>query len=300
MTNIINAEKKTEKKRPKIAVVIGSGGIKPMAAIPLFDFLDEQKIDIDWLFGCSGGAIVAAMRGAGYNGTEMRDLISKYLSKKLFSKIDYRTLLGIAKLPFGRFNKTCGILKPQNLVEVLKIIYKEMKLEEFKTPTFIQATDVDTGEGVILDKGDVAEAVYASAAQFPFFPPYCINGKWLVDGVYSSPLPVLEAVRKGADIIIAVAIEQQVKLKSTSFIEYFHHFISRSYTSTQKKQMALAIDIHHHEIVIINIHFEEVINMWDVEKLPLIMETGNKIIERKKEEILSAIESFDGLVQLKG
>ncbi|HNY11718.1 MAG TPA: patatin-like phospholipase family protein, partial [Candidatus Wallbacteria bacterium] len=201
MPDIENTEKKTGKKRPKIAVVIGSGGIKPMATIPLFDFLDENNINIDWLFGCSGGAIVAAMRGAGYNGNQMRDIISKYLSKKLFSKIDYRTLLGIAKLPFGRFNKTCGILKPQNLIEVLKIIYKGMKFEELKTPTFIQATDVETGEGVTLNTGDVAEAVYASAAQFPFFPPYCVNGKWLVDGVYSSPLPVLEAVKKGADII---------------------------------------------------------------------------------------------------
>ena len=283
----------SEKKNgPKIAVVIGSGGIKPMAAIPLFEFLDEAGIDIDLIVGCSGGAIVAGMRGIGYSSAEMKDLISQHLNKNLFSNVDYRTLLGIAKLPFGKFNKTSGILKPEKLKKVLHTIYKDKNIEDMKIKTLIQVTDVDTGEGVVLEKGNIADAVYGSAAQFPFFPPINVGNKWFVDGVYSAPLPVLEAIKRDMDVIIAVAIEQQVKLKSTSFIEYFHHFISRSYTSTQKKQMALAIDLHHHEIVILNVHFDEVINMWEIDKLPLIMETGRKVIDSRKEDILSAINEY--------
>jgi len=134
--------------------------------------------------------------------------------------------------------------------------------------------------------------VYCSAAQFPFFPPLCIDGRWYVDGAFSSPLPVLEAVNRNFDVIIAIAIEQQVKMQSKSFIEYAYQFVSRSYTSTQKKQMALAIDMHHHEIIIINMHFDEVINMWDVKKLPDIIQTGKKIIDKKKHEILAAIKNF--------
>ena len=277
---------------PKIAVVIGSGGIKPACAIALFELLESLDIDIDLLIGCSGGAIVSAMRGFGYNSAEITDLFTKYLTKSLFSHIDYRTLLGIAKMPFGRFDKTRGILKPQRLIDVLKIIFKNSKFDSLKIPTLVQVTNVDNGEGVLIDSGDIAEAVYSSAAQFPFFPPLNIGGKWFVDGAFSSPLPVLEAVNRGYDVIIAIAIEQQVKMESKSFIEYFHQFISRSYTSTQKKQMALAIDMHHHEIVVINMHFDELIHMWDVDKLPVIIQTGKKIIERKKGEILSAIDNF--------
>ncbi len=278
--------------KPKIAVVVGSGGIKPACAIPLFEFLDSMNIGIDLLTGCSGGAIVAAMRGYGYNAKEMEGLFSKYLTKKLFSHIDYRTLLGIARMPFGRFDKTRGILKPQRLIDVLKTIFNDSKFDRFKIPTLVQATDVDTGEGILLSEGDIAQSVYVSAAQFPFFPPLNIGGRWLVDGAFSSPLPVLETVNRGYDVIIAVAIDQQVKTESKSFIEYFHQFISRSYTSTQKKQMALAIDMHHHEIIIINMRFKELIHMWDVEKLPIIIETGKKTIERKKNEIINAIENF--------
>lgn len=277
---------------PKIAVVVGSGGIKPACAIALFELLEGLGIDIDLLIGCSGGAIVSAMRGFGYNSAEITELFTKYLTKSLFSHVDYRTLLGIARMPFGRFDKTRGILKPQRLIDVLKIIFKNSKFDSLKIPTLVQVTNVDSGEGVLIDSGDLADAVYSSAAQFPFFPPLNIGGKWFVDGAFSSPLPVLEAVNRGYDVIIAVAIEQQVKTESKSFIEYFHQFISRSYTSTQKKQMALAIDMHHHEIVIINMHFDEVIHMWDVDKLPVIIQTGKKIIDRKKDEILSAIDNF--------
>jgi NTE family protein len=277
---------------PKIAVVVGSGGIKPACAIALFELLEDLDINIDLLIGCSGGAIVSAMRGFGYNSAEITDLFTRHLTKSLFSHIDYRTLLGIAKMPFGRFDKTRGILKPQRLIDVLKIIFKNSKFDSLKIPTLVQVTNVDNGEGILIDSGDIAEAVYSSAAQFPFFPPLNIDGKWYVDGAFSSPLPVLEAVNRGYDVIIAIAIEQQVKMESKSFIEYFHQFISRSYTSTQKKQMALAIDMHHHEIVIINMHFDEVIHMWDVDKLPVIVQTGKKIIDKKKNEIIAAIDNF--------
>ena len=276
----------------KIAVVVGSGGIKPACAIALFEFLESEDIDIDLLIGCSGGAIVSAMRGFGYTAAEMTDLFARHLTKSLFSHIDYRTLLGIARMPFGRFDKTRGILKPQRLIDVLKIIFNNSKFDSLKIPTLVQVTNVDNGEGVLIGSGGIAEAVYSSAAQFPFFPPLNIGGNWYADGAFSSPLPVLEAVNRGYDVIIAIAIEQQVNIDSKSFIEYFHQFISRSYTSTQKKQMALAIDMHHHEIVIINMHFDELIHMWDVEKLPAIIQTGQKIIDKKKNEIIAAIENF--------
>lgn len=278
--------------KPKIAVVIGSGGIKPASAIPLFEFLDERGIGVDLLVGCSGGAIVSAMRGFGYTPVEMSELFSQNLKRRLFSEVDYRTLLGIARLPFGRFDRAHGILKPQRLKDVLKSIFKNSRFDSLKIPALIQVTDVDTGEGALIDSGDIADAVYASAAQFPFFPPVKIGERWFVDGAYSSPLPVLEAVNRGYDVIIAVAIEQQVRKDSKSFIEFLHQFISRSYTMTQKKQTALAIDMHHYEIIVINMHFDDMIHMWDVERLPEIMETGRKIIDRKKGEILSAIENF--------
>jgi len=55
------------KRKPRIGVVIGGGGLKCLAAVSLFEFLNEKDIDVDLLVGCSGGAIMAALYGAGYN-----------------------------------------------------------------------------------------------------------------------------------------------------------------------------------------------------------------------------------------
>ncbi|MEZ7890830.1 MAG: patatin-like phospholipase family protein [Candidatus Wallbacteria bacterium] len=286
----VTSEKK--RKKPKIALVIGSGGIKPMAAIPLFEFLEAEKIDIDYLIGCSGGAVVAAMRGAGYNSDEMLELISRHLKKTLFNKMDYRTLLGIARMPFGKFDKTSGILKSDNLMEVYRTIYKGMRLEQMSPKMVVQVTDVDTGDGVALESGDAATAVYASAAQFPFLAPLEINGRLYVDGGFSASLPVLEAVKRNADVIIAFSMDQQLNRNFSGFIEYYCHFINRTFTTTEKRQLSLAIDMHHHEIILINVKFNELINMWDISKLPLIIESGRIALNKKKQEILDAIAAF--------
>jgi len=63
------ASRSRDKARPKIGVVLGSGGIKALASIPLFDFLYEAGIAIDLLVGCS---VIASLRGAGYDTEQMR------------------------------------------------------------------------------------------------------------------------------------------------------------------------------------------------------------------------------------
>jgi NTE family protein len=71
----VNPHEENAVARPKIAVVIGGIGVRAVAAIPLFEFLDEVGIKADLLIGSSGGALMVAMRGAGYRTAEMRKLV---------------------------------------------------------------------------------------------------------------------------------------------------------------------------------------------------------------------------------
>ncbi len=279
-------------RRPKIGVVMSSGGIKSFAGIALCEFLEEMGIDVDLLIGCSGGGVVAAGWGAGFTPTQMRNMIAEFLDRKLFSKIDYQTLLGLANLPFGRFDKATGILKAEPIRQVYRDIFKDLRLEDLRPPLLLQTTDIMTGQGVVLSRGPVADAAYASAAVFPLMPPICIEGRWLVDGAFSSPVPVMEAVKRGMDVIIAISFVQQLTTEPSGFFEYFSNFISRTYTLNERREIALAIDVHHHEIVMINVQFDQLIQLWDVEAVPLVLEAGQRAVERKKKEIISAIESF--------
>ena len=279
-------------RRPKVGVVLGGGGLKCFAAIALFELLDEIEIEIDLLVGCSGGGLAAAARGAGFSPAEMRTLIDEFADREVFSSVDYRTLLGLAHLPFGRFDKGAGILKADRLRQAYQQVFKDLKLEDLRPTTLLQTTDILTGQGVVLSQGPVTDAICATTALFPLLPPVCIEGRWLIDGAYSSLVPVMEAVNHHMDVIIVFSTSTQSAANPGGFFEYFSNLINRTQIAHVRQEMALAIDLHHHEIVIVNVPFDQVIQMWDVEKVPVIMETGQKTVEQKKGEILSAIESF--------
>ena len=279
-------------RRPKVGVVLGGGGLKCFAAIALFELLDEIEIEIDLLVGCSGGGLAAAARGAGFTPAEMRTLIDEFADREIFSSVDYRTLLGLAHLPFGRFDKGAGVLKADRLRQAYQQVFKNLKLEDLHPTTLLQTTDILTGEGVVLSQGPVADALCATTALFPLLPPTCIKGRWLIDGAYSSLVPVMEAVNHHMDVIIVFSVSTQSAANPGGFFEYFSNLINRTQIAHVRQEMALAIDLHHHEIVIVNVPFYQDIQMWDVDKVPVILETGQKVVGQKKEEILAAIESF--------
>lgn len=282
----------TVEKQPKVGVVLGGGGLKSLAAVALFEFLSEAKIGIDLLIGCSGGSIVAALQGAGYSSAQMRDLITQVSNRDLFRNIDYRSLANIARLPFGRFNKSCGILKPDRIRRVYRKIFGDLRLEELQPKTILQVTDCQTGEGLLLNSGSVADTVYASGALFPILPPICIDGKWFMDGGYSSNVPVMEAVKNNMDVIIALVLQEQIAQDPRGFLECFFTVQKTLTRALVRSQISLSVELHHHEIVIINVPFEKYIQVWDVNEVPAILDAGRRAVEQKKDEILSVIRSF--------
>lgn len=283
------------KERPTVAVVIGSGGIKTFAAIALYEFLDEAGIVPDLLIGCSGGAIMTGLRAAGYSPVQMLELIPKLLNRELFSKVDYRVLLGIPKLPFGKFDFSCGIIKPQGIQAIHRQLFGDTRLEDLCPTTLLQVTDFHTGEGFVLERGLLADAIYASGSSYPALPPLQIDGRWLVDGGFSSPCPVLEAVKRNIDIIIVVSIETKLDAEPKSYVDLFNYGQSLCANNLIRNQMATAITLHHYEIVQINVRFTSPVEFWDVDKVPYVLETGRKAVEARKNEILSAIENFPGV-----
>lgn len=282
-----------KKRRPRIAVVLGSGGIKPLAGVAVLEFLDSIGVTPDLLVGCSGGGIVCALRASGYMPAEIRTICTALLERKLFD-IDYRSLLAIGRLPFGRFDISHGILKPQKIQAVFRKMFGERRIEDLEIPLLLQTTDLLKGEGVVLSRGVLADAVYASSAEYPLFPLHCIDGRWLADGEFSSSLPVLEAVKRSMDIIIAVRVQTEVQTYPTGFNSCLSLLFSNIGKISTKLETPLAISLHHHEIINVTVTFTKNIHPWNVQSLPTIIEAGEAAVEQKKPEIIHAIETFQG------
>lgn len=279
----------TSERQQRIGVVIGGGGIKCLAAIPLFELLRDAHIPVDLLVGCSGGGIMAALWGAGYDPDQMRSLSTELLNKRLFRNIDYRSVMGIAKLPFGRFDKSSGILRSEPFRKVYRRLFGQLRLEDLRPTTILQTTDFQTGDGVVLSTGLLADVVYASGALFPILPPICIDGRWYVDGGYSSNVPVMEAVKRNMDVILAVVLQEEIAHDPQGFFECYFTIQKTSARALVRSQLSLSVDLHHHEIVVINVPFEKYIQVWDVDEVPAILDAGRKAVGEKEEEILSVI-----------
>lgn len=291
----VQDQKLKTKKRPKIAVVAGGGGIRAISSIPLFEFLEEAEIEVDLLIGCSGGSIFAAWWATCNSAAYLKENVKKLWTKKLFAKTDYRTLLSIAGLPFGRFNRNSGLLKPDLVQNGYLKIYGNQMMEDLPIRTILQATDMQTGDAVMLTTGLVRENVYASGALYPFLPPIKLNGRWLIDGGFSSPLPLLEAVNEGADIIIAISTEVETDEVAKGFISSFMQNLFYMVKRLERNQITLSVDLHHYEIIHINIVFDKHFKLSSVHRIPNLLDAGKKAVDEQKNEILRAIEGFSAL-----
>lgn len=279
--------------RPKVGVVVGSGGIKALAACSLFEFLAAENIPVDLLVGCSGGATVCTLLSSGRTPDAVREVLLNALCHgSLFSKVDLRAVAGLAGKWGMNFDHTSGFLKPQRLKNFFRESFGEMQLEDLRPKTVVQTTNVETGEGLILSRGLVRDAVYASSAFFPMLPPIQIEGRWLGDGVYSSPVPVGEAVRRRMDVIITVDFHERPGSSPRGFGNTFRHHIDNIVRSLVYTQMHQAIEAHHYEIIPICIEFDHSINLRDAHEAPVILAAGERAAAENKDAILAAVRNF--------
>lgn len=285
------------KRQPTIAVVLGSGGVKAFSALALFEFLDEAGIATDLLIGCSGGAVMAALHATGHSTARMQEMVTELLAPEIFSNRDYRALLSLAGGPLSRFDVSRGLLKPDGLRTLNRKVWGETRLEDLPTKTLLQVTDFHTAQGKALEQGLVADVVYASCALYPALPPICIEGRWFVDGGFTSPCPVLEAVKRQADIIIALTVETKFSRAPENFLQMMTYGQSHCANHLTRNQMTTAINLHHYEIIQINVRFDRNIEFWNFAEIPFIFDTGRQAVAAQKETILSAIANFPASLQ---
>lgn len=280
----------TAPKKQKVGLVIGSGGIKALGLIPLFELLNEQHLIPDLLIGSSGGSILSAEWAYGASIPELKDSIIQYKNfvKRVsnMGSIDFQTLLHFNNY-FETEGKPPSAILNDSIYLCFKEQFKNKRLEDTKIKTLLLATDLKTGNPVFMNEGLLAECVYASCALFPMMPPISIKKKWLVDGAYYSAIPILEASKQGCDKIIAVSFEEKPSLEHNSFFDFYMTFISQVLIANSKKQNSFAVHFHHGEILFINFFYEKSINFWNIEEIDYINKVNSAIIEKNKESIIS-------------
>lgn len=223
----VAAQKTETKDRPKIGLVLSGGGAKGFAHIGVLKVLEQAGVKIDYIAGTSMGAVVGGLYASGYSATQIDsifyntdfdELLQDYIpraSKSFYEK--HNDQMYALSLPFNKLKIGIPIALSKGMYNynlLSKLTHKVRHVRDFNKlpiPFLCIATDIEKGEQVILDHGYLAQAMLASSAFPSLFSPVEIDGKLLIDGGVVNNYPVEEIRKMGADIVIGVDVQDDLK-----------------------------------------------------------------------------------------
>ncbi|MBU2995692.1 patatin-like phospholipase family protein [Cellulophaga baltica] len=228
---LVQAQELKKNEDLKVGLVLSGGGAKGFAHIGALKVIEEAGIKIDYIGGTSMGAIVGALYAAGYSAhqldsifkvTDFNKLIQDELprnAKTFYEKEDSERYA--LTLPFNKFKVSfpSAISRGQSVYNILvKFLYHVKDINDFNElpiPFFCVATNVETGDPVVLDKGYLPEAIMASGTFPSLFEPTEIDGNVLIDGGVVNNYPVDGVKKMGADVIIGVDVQHGLSNRET-------------------------------------------------------------------------------------
>ena len=227
-----------ERKNPRVGLVLSGGGAKGLAHIGVLKTLDSLGVRIDYVAGTSMGAVMGGLYATGYTGKQIDSIISATdfdllitddVPRKSRTFYERKNAEKYAlTLPFNNFKiqLPSSISRGQNVFNLLsKLTLDVSGVEDFSKlpiPFYCIATDMLTGKEVVLDRGNLAQAISASSALPTLYQPVRLDNKLLMDGGIVNNYPILGLESKDLDIIIGVDVQDDLltinKLESASNI----------------------------------------------------------------------------------
>jgi len=215
--------------RPVVALVLSGGGARGAAHVGVLEALQDARVPVDLVVGTSMGAVVGGLYASGVTAAEMRAWLERVDWSELFDDgPEYRELpirrkrrerdfpIGL-ELGVGRrgLQVPPGLITGQKLSVELRHLMLPVagvaRFDELPIPFRAVATDLASGEMVVLGGGDLVGAVRASMSVPGVFTPYAIDGRPMVDGGVLRNVPVDVARRLGAEVLIVVDISSPLQ-----------------------------------------------------------------------------------------
>jgi NTE family protein len=234
-----------ELSRPKIGLVLSGGGAKGLAHIGVLKVIDSLGIKVDYISGTSMGAVVGGLYASGYNANQLDSifsaidvdaLIQDYTPRGAKSFYEKRNdEIYSLTLPFNNFRLglpsglSKGLYNFNLISRLTKHVSHVRDFDELPIPFLCIATDLETGEQILLDSGVLAQSIIASGAIPTLYNPVEINGKLHIDGGVVNNYPVEELKNRGVDLIIGVDVQDGLKARDqlkdvTSVLSQLNNF----------------------------------------------------------------------------
>ncbi len=187
---------------PRIGLALGGGAARGFAHVGVIQVLEEARIRPVLVTGTSAGSLVAALYASGKNGAQLQQIAES---------MEEATIADWTLQVLSR-----GALRGEALAKYVNVQVGQKQIEALPMPLGIVATDLNSGNDIVFQRGDTGTAVRASSAVPAVFQPVKIGSREYVDGGLVSPVPVRAAKKMGAELIIAVDISSPPEAASAS------------------------------------------------------------------------------------
>ena len=288
-----------QQKKPKIGLVLSGGGAKGFAHIGVLKVLEEAGIKIDYIGGTSMGAVVGGLYASGYNAaqidsifqaTDFTKLINDFIprSSKNFYERRNEELYAIV-LPFNKMKigipeaLSKGMYNYNLLSRITRNVRHINDFNKLPIPFLCIGTNIENGKEVLLNKGNLAQAMIASSAFPSLFSPVEIDGEILVDGGVVNNYPIEEVRKLGADIIIGVDVQ--------------HDLLDRTQLKDATKILIQITNLHSTERMKKNVSNTDIYIRPDITQYSVIsFDKGKEIITKGEEATFAVFEDLKKLV----
>ena len=221
---VAQASLAAEQARPRIGLVLSGGGARGAAHVGVLKVLDEMKIPIDAVAGTSMGAVVGGLYASGMSGAEVEELLRSVNWRDAFRDRPPRAELGYRRkqddrnflVRYSLGLRANGVVLPRGLVQGQKLeqvlrnatlpVAEVRNFDRLPIPFRAIATDLESGEAVCMESGDLVTAMRSSLSAPGVFEPAQRDGRLLVDGGLVDNLPIDIARSMHVDMLIVVDV----------------------------------------------------------------------------------------------
>lgn len=271
----------------KLGLVLGGTGLSGFLNLALVEWVQNLNLPISMISASGTGSVVASLWAQGRSVSDIQTLIEEQIEYYAYPKVDLYTFFSFFADWTGQFKIDRALIKSHPLKKKYTEWFGDSLVEDLPVQCILMTTDVTTGRAFPLVTGSLADAVYASSALLPFFPPMQLHGRWLADGSFVEPFPIMELSSRNIDMIFVLYFEEGLGLvsdKKIKFIESYANFLNRSIYKSQRTRMALAVDLHHDEIIFVKINLEESLE-YDIGKFRRALDRTRIILEEKMQKM---------------
>ncbi len=273
--------------KPKLALVLGSGGVRSIAALGVVDVLWREGIAPDLIVGCSAGAMFGALISLGHSATEAVDIATTLWTAEVTKEHRWRAIPQMLWPRLSKFDADFSLRNDRLIRNRLERAFGKTKLEDLRLPLRVTATDAASGDAIVINKGRIVDALRASIAMPFMFAPHYIDGQRVIDGFVSDPLPVSAA--QDAKAVLALGFDapmpQRVNGPSRLLAQ-----VTSSMTNNLMRARLVAAESAGMRLMRIEPTLERRIGLFDTEAMPYLVEQGRRATQTALPNILRLME----------